>query len=408
MTNPSVSKTSSKPSSSLFPELTLLDSASSEPIPAGLVPSLAKDSRALVLWNESTAAVLGSVQTIEAERSDSTLLASIPEAHLKACTLVCRTTVEAGPHAEDVRGLLLYLALTRCRVAGRKILIASFDREAPEVARGRFAPIPGAPTMFATEVQYAAYQVFDSLSEGAKIWAAEKLLTQELEETVKRRCHEFLNNAFFKAVFDGTISKNQYIDSVANNHQFVRWTTRLLGRIVGVTSDPVLRRSYIEHLGGEIDHELLLENDLRHLGADVDWVRLGMVPNVSIHQFMCVQESMSAFHQDPLLFLAVPFAIEGCTAFMGEAFLEALKRCIQGWGIAKPSTACTFLASHIQFDGGDDGHWEGSRKMFQRFLRREHELQRVLNVVHMVMDAVDRAYESYVETPDLTGVSSAL
>ena len=38
---------------------------------------------------------------------------------------------------------------------------------------------------------------------------------------------------------------------------------------------------------------MLLENDLRYLGADVDYVKNKMVPWLEIQQFMFVQESMA-------------------------------------------------------------------------------------------------------------------
>jgi hypothetical protein len=361
-------------------------------------------STTIQLRDAVSGAIAASIRTIAAERSDFAPLAGIRNQDLSYSLFAGQIRVD-GPDAEGMRTLLFYLALRHTRMSGRRFLIASLDANAFELKVAAFEAIPNAPTTFITEIQRSAYKAFEALSEEAKAWAAEHLLTQELEATVKARCADFYGNAFFKSIFDGTITKNQYIESVANNHQFVRWTTRLLGRIVGITEDRVLRRSYIEHLGGEIDHELLLENDLRHLGADVEWVKTVMVPNVDIHQFMCVQESMNAFHQDPMLFLAVPFSIEGITAHMSQEFMEQLKRCIASWGIERPSAACTFLASHIEYDGGDDGHWEASRRMFQRFLRREQDLQRVLNVVHMVMNAVGRAYESYVAVPDLTAKS---
>jgi hypothetical protein len=356
-----------------------------------LIEQTQADGLHLVLRNARTSSILGSVHLTEA--AGSAALAELSDAELAPAMFAVRFAVMPGPEARDVSSLLVYAALRHARMSGKQALIAP---------RAIGAPMARAPGFFVADVQEGAYHVFESLGDEAQEWVAKHLLTQEIEETVKARCREFFDNAFFRAVREGTITRQQYIRSVANNHQFVRWTTRLLGRIVGVTSDRVLRRSYIEHMGGEIDHELLLENDLEHLGADVEWVKHGMAPNIDIQQFMCVQESMSAFHQDPVLFLAVPFAIEGITAFMGQEFMVALKKCIASWGIDRPSAACTFLSSHIEYDGGDDGHWEGSRKMFQRFLEREHDVQRVLNIIHMVMNAVGRAYESYVTTPDLT------
>jgi hypothetical protein len=330
------------------------------------------------------------------------LLGSVPfvESTRDHCIAIDRPAIE---DSNELRLLRLYAALREGRMSGKKMLIARFDAGTYELRAAPFQPVRDEPGRWVTDVQHAMIRVFGAMSDETKRWVRENLLVEEVEATVKKKCQAIYGNAFFRAVFDRTLTRNQYIEQLANNHQFVRWTTRLLGRIIGLTADRVLRKSYIHHLEGEIDHELLLENDLAYLGADVEYVRSEMTPNPDIQQFMCIQESMSAFHQDPLLFLAVPFSIEGVTAFLSADFVEALHDCIRTWGYEKPSHATTFLTSHIEFDGADDGHWENSRAMFGRFLTTERDTQRVLNIVHMVLDAFNRGLESYVAVSDPAG-----
>jgi hypothetical protein len=353
----------------------------------------------LVLFDERRRIPVGSVRTEKAEDVIGERIGL--SARDLAYAVVARPPTL---HVEDleVRKLLLYLAARSGRMIGRKLLIATLEPNAPELAMGPFSPVARMPGTFVADIQHTAHRAFVSMNEATKCWVGRHLLAQELEATVRRRTKEIHGNLYFRKVFDGTITKAQYVESLANNHQFVRWTTRLLGGIIGATGDRALRKSFIHHLEGEVDHELLIENDLRHLGADVEYVRDAMVPSVEIQQFMCVQESMCGFHRDPLAFLAVPFTIEGVTAFLGPDFVEALERSIRSWGHDRPRLACTFITSHIQFDGGDDGHWEGSRQMFQQLLRTELALQRALNIVHMVANAFDAAYVSYVSAPDLT------
>jgi pyrroloquinoline quinone (PQQ) biosynthesis protein C len=260
-------------------------------------------------------------------------------------------------------------------------------------------PSPG--SLLSADVQRAAFNAFGLLAPEAKAWVGDNLMTDELEGTVRDRAEVFYKTAFFKRIFEGTLTRTQYIESVANNHQFVRWTTRLLARLVAMTADQKLRRHYVEHLNGEIDHDVLLENDLRYLGSDPEYVRNHMVPCREIQQFMVVQESAIGFHQNPVVALGVPFAIESATALMDVSFIEALRKCIGSWGYSTPGRGCTFLASHIKTDGGEDGHWEGTKRMLRMYMRDETTLQKTLNVSNLVMDGVIRAYEAYGLRPSL-------
>src|SRR5690606_21204933 len=108
------------------------------------------------------------------------------------------------------------------------------------------------------------------------------------DATVRRGLDAFYTSEFCRKVFDKTMTRHEYVVTMANNHQFVRWTTRLVAKIVSDTQDAKLRKHMLGHLNGEIDHEVWIENDLRHLGVDVDYIRAQMVPNQFIHTFMCV------------------------------------------------------------------------------------------------------------------------
>jgi hypothetical protein len=313
--------------------------------------------------------------------------------------------------------LLLYLGIREARRNGRSLLAVD-----PGLAPSDAADIPAvlaslgfekveqpsaaSGAVWASDVQRAALAAFQALPRAARDWVAENLLTDELEATIRDRAAQFYETSFFKKVFDGTLTRGQYIDSVANNHQFVRWTTRLLGRLVGMTDDQRLRRHFVNHLQGEVDHDTLLENDLRYLGADPEYVRTQMVPCREIQQFMVVQESVIGFHQDPVVAMATPFAIESATAFMDRRFIEALRACITSWGYSTPGRACTFLSSHIHTDGGEDGHWEGTKKMLRAYMREETTLQKALNIANLVMDGVIRAYDAYGRRPSIEHLRS--
>jgi hypothetical protein len=212
----------------------------------------------------------------------------------------------------------------------------------------------------------------------------------------------FYENPWFNHVAAGTLTRGQYVEFLANNYQFVRWTTRILARVASLTDDDDLRNHYLHHLSGEIDHEKIIERDLAYLGADVEYVRHHMAPCVDIGHFTGVQEGLVGFRADPVTLLAVPLAIESLTAHLTGTFLADLEACVQKWGYAEPSRATAYLRSHIPLDGGEDGHWERTRQIIHQFVKSEPQTQRFLGVVRMVIVALDRALRSYVEFPDFT------
>jgi hypothetical protein len=354
-----------------------------------------------ILQDERNGALLGAISGCPAAASQITA-----QIKPRNGSSLSGSYIVGVPRSEDPRfaALLYYLAARDARRKGCTLLLANIgggSRAAhPPIGLEIFevtgaANTEGSSRLVGADLNRAAYLAFGRMPREVQDWAADNLMTEELEGTVRDRADQFYATAFFKRIFDGTLTRSQYIESVANNHQFVRWTTRLLGRLVAMTGEQTLRRHFIGHLNGEVDHDVLLENDLRYLGADVEYVKHHMAPCREIQQFMCVQESVFAFHQDPVLGLAVPFAIESATALMDTSFIDALRRCIAGWGYSTPGRGCTFLASHIKTDGGEDGHWEATKKMLRLYVRDEIRLQRALNICNLVMDGVVRAYEAY-------------
>lgn len=249
-----------------------------------------------------------------------------------------------------------------------------------------------------------ACRAFEAMPRGLKNLVRHTLMPAELVETARAEIFEFYENPWFKKIYAGSLTLNEYGRAIANLHQYVRWTTRLLAQITGQTDDPELRAHFIDHLGGEIDHERMLEADLRGLGWDVDWVMNRMAPDPDILNFMSVQQSLVSFERDPVLFLMVPLVAEGLSGFLTQEFIDALDRCMHSWGIQNPRSVTKFLRSHIHTDGGDDGHWAAVEKAIAGRIRDEAHHQRALSVIHAVSRSMKRAYANYVAVPDLGGI----
>ena len=304
--------------------------------------------------------------------------------------------------------VITYLLLRRARIWERHTALAHVDAALLGGARdlARWQPLTnlaslrglpgGSPRVpVAQRIDIAIHEAYQAMNQSQRDFV-QQFFVPEAVETLEIHIDRFFKTEFFRAVHESRLSREQYVYSMSNLHQFVRFTTRLIGRAVSLSSDEDLRNHWLHHLSGEINHEKIIEKDLEFLGADVDYVVHHMVPNKHNQQFMVVQESAIAFHQDPVLFMAAPFAAEGWTARLDQRFMDGLEKSIRSWGIETPRHVTGFLASHINYDGGDDGHWEGTRKILERYITSDQMLQRFLNLVHLAMEAFENSYSSYV------------
>lgn len=169
---------------------------------------------------------------------------------------------------------------------------------------------------------------------------------------------------------------------------FVRWTTRVAARAVGYSHDRELRNHYLNHLKGEINHEIIIEQDLTYLGHDIDYLMKRSVPTSPTFKFMVVQESAVSFHHDPVLLAGSPLAAEGLTSHLPASLIDNLRECIASWGYTAPGNGMRFLTSHILTDGGDDGHWQEAIQAVVQNLSDEGRFQQILVMTRTSMAAL--------------------
>jgi hypothetical protein len=329
----------------------------------------------------------------------------LPEAALSHAAMLSDLAIAPGT-PEDVLAAGLYVATRRARIDGRALIALAVEDTSPISRLLDLAPLAHVPKVGGLSV--GAQRVDKALQ---RLWKSagrcqaylQGLFIPEAVETLGVWIEQFFGSPWFRSIYDGTMTKEQYVWTLANVHQFVRYTTRHIARSVAHSSDRELRRHWLRHLEGEVDHELIIEKDLAALGADVDFVVHDMVPNVSNYQFISLQESLVGFQQDPVVFMAAPFVAEGASSRLDKRFIDALHGVIATWGIENPRRATMFFASHIEYDGGGDGHWEATRKILERFLNNEKQLQRFLNAQRLAMDAFSRGYTSYHDEQALFG-----
>ena len=293
-------------------------------------------------------------------------------------------------------GPLLYMALRRARIWGHTTIAASgplVDLLGKHLA---LEPVDAAGDVHAQRLDLAIHRAYAGSSPSGQQLCREHMLPEALA-IFARHAQRFHHTAWAQAVRDRRLARAQYVATLANTHQYVRFTPRLLARAVAISESEELREHFLRHLDGERRHHELLEADLDYLGADVEFVRERMGPAPATMQFMLVQESMVAFYRDPILFMAAPFVAEGLAAAVGPELLGPLLENIRAWGHDEPQRATRFLRSHVHFDGGDDGHFVRTCAMIARHLRDETMHQRFLAVVQLAAEAFHRSYDAYVD-----------
>jgi hypothetical protein len=325
----------------------------------------------------ATESVVGATSRIAVHRGEHTASITVGPAssHRFAADTLRRTSVVSSPDGPpELARLALYLALRRARIASAKTVLLHGGEQ---------------PQRLDLAIAHAHATLDHEL--------APAVFSAEIVETFEHWLHDLYGRGFFRAVWDGTLGREQYVYTISNMHQFVRWTTRLLGLAVANSHDRNVRNHFLHHLQGEINHELIIERDLAHLGADVDFVISRMAASEGTRHFMAVQESMIAHARDPVLFLASPLAAEGIASHLTPDFIAAMERAIAGWGVTDPANAMMFFRSHVNTDGGDDGHWLRVTHTLEQHLHTEAALATFLGILRASTSALTAAYDEFVD-----------
>jgi hypothetical protein len=349
---------------------------------------------------------LGTSLVVKAEFSSCSYLSGISKENLTSSIIISDIAVEYK-YRQELLPSLLYFTLRRGRIWGRTTVISFTSEENTSTAVTELIKLNRTVESINNEnainkyhtywqrLDFSIYHAWKATSEQSAL-LLRQYFVPEAVEILKLWMESFFETSWFQAVHNGTLTKEQYIYTLSNTYQYVRHTTRLIGRAVGFSHDQKLRSHWINHLDGEIDHEVIIERDLKHLDADVNYVINGMVPNVATQEFMVAQESAIAFHQDPVLLMAAPFVAEGFTSHLDKSFIKSLEDCASKWGLINPKLATKFFTSHVSFDGGSDGHWENICTSLPQFLNDDIQLQHFLNINRLCMNAFENSYSSYI------------
>lgn len=218
------------------------------------------------------------------------------------------------------------------------------------------------------------------------------LYLDDIELALKRNVRHFNEISLWKKARNRSLRKIDWIQILSGLHQYVRFTTRTLAWAVGSSEDAHLRNSYIHHLKEEIDHERIIEDDLKNLGADLDFYVNKRPTCPEAMMINSLGDSLLLARRQPHLYLAIPFMLEGTTAHLERNHLVNLLECIQSWGIEEPEFAAQILVSHVDFDSGETGHHVHSFKMIQRYIVDEKSKSDFITIMNIAYQALDNLF----------------
>lgn len=311
------------------------------------------------------------------------------------------TTIAITSTNGPVSTNLLYEALCWARTQGAKAVIHHAKNSDDPVAMVMKArPVrkvsgPNASVFVAAALSDALQNVFErgDATDQASMRAT---FRPQIEATMKLFVERFFTGAWATAIQQKKLSREQYVLTLNSLHHYVRYTTRLLGQAVAISPTSELRSHFAEHLRGEINHELIIERDLKHMGEDPTFLMTKRYPNAATRGFMVVQQSLAVFERDPVLFMACPLAAEGISAHLDKRFLQALRECVGSYGVDAPEKATMFFSSHIMTDGGDDGHWESTLKILEHHLQTENKLGEFLSLLELASSSIEQSFNANV------------
>jgi hypothetical protein len=315
---------------------------------------------------------------------------AFPEARYGAALLLESVSAPSKTDKQHL-ALALYGALRRARVQGKSSVLVASGVLSDEMLTLLGASKVAGSEHVAARLDIALHRLaalFEPLLE-----VRPEYYVQEIADSVRLHVERAFAQGFFPLVVAGRLSKEQYIYVMSQQHLYVRYTTRILGYCVAYSEDSALRRHFGKHLGEEINHEKIIEADLAYLGADVPYVMHDMEPSPATLQFVLGELALVSHYHDPILLTAAPLIAEGLSGHLDRRFVDRLNSIVASWGCTEPEKATRFFSSHIDFDGGEDGHFEGSMRLLAQHIDSERKLRRYLAAVHAQANSFLRIYD---------------
>lgn len=354
----------------------------------------------IVALKNSKNEIIAVINSYEADRS-SLLLQHNSKEQLSNCWFIDSLWVSTNISVSEAAPLALYVAIKAARIYNKDVVITikNSQNNFPSMSYLKAEIIKdfgNDEILIGQRVEYIMLSLSEQLIGNSQDFVSNEFV-QDMYKMFFHWYDQFNKSTWCNAILNHTLTRRQYISTLYNLHSYVQYTTRLCARAIAFSDDLFLRNNYIDHFRGEINHEILIQKDLAQLGEDVEYLKKYYIPNIKTKAFMTLQESTIGFYQDPVLLLACPFVAEGVSANFKIELLDNLEKIIGKWGIPEPEKAMRFLNSHVKFDGGDDGHWEGVMQILPKYITTEYDRQRFISIAKFGMDSILNSFDSNVE-----------
>lgn len=371
------------------------------------------ESHAVITIRDAGNIISGQIKVEKASHTTLQKLTHLTERQVRNTVIIHVPTLSSIGASVSLLPMLCYFALRQARIwecQNVMALVQDHHSTAQEFAEFlRLEPISylsplqinqKTERVYAQRLKYAIHHAYEGCDQPQRDFIQTYFIS-EILTLFEGWLKNFFQESWFSSVKSHTMAYEQYVCSLYNLHQFVKHTTRLAARCVALCEDRELRNHYIHHLRGEINHEIIIESDLKALNADVEFLLNTHVPHPATAEFMTLQESVIGFKQDPILMLACPFVAEGMTANISTIFVDDLYATIKKWGVENPATVSRFLTSHMKTDGGEDGHWLRVIMMIDKFIKTENHHQQFLNILHLAMNSYAHGLNANVDDLEL-------
>ena len=169
----------------------------------------------------------------------------------------------------------------------------------------------------------------------------------ELLAATERERNELLNLPLIRAGAAGQVSRDMYIEFLAEAYHHVKHTVPLLMSCGARLPERYewLREAVAEYVEEEIGHQEWILNDIKACGADAEAVRRGQ-PGLAT-ELMVAYAYDAIARVNPIAFFGMVLVLEGTSVEVATRAGEAIKSSL-GLG----SEAFTYLASHGSLDVG--------------------------------------------------------
>ncbi len=285
-----------------------------------------------VAWLGEGGEWLGAARVVRAESSAFAELARLSPARLDQSIALEAVWLSRDADAAELLPGLLYAALRTGRIWARTAVVSYLENlDTPVGQTAHLETLRRAPrvSVGGKEMEPVAQLLEVGLHHAAQAcspatWAViQPTLVDEVLATLKGWFPKVFEGAWAQSILNGTLSRERSISTASRTCTTTsarrRGTSR---RAIAHSDDRRLRNHFIEHLKGEINHELHIERDIRQLGVDPDYVIHHSVASTATKEFQAIQEATIGFYQDSVILMACPLAAEGVTAQINEHFLE--------------------------------------------------------------------------------------